>query len=107
MERLACSRVADGEGLGKPDAAEKVLKAWIIAQGIKVGMHFKELQNIGLFLIEIADARVFGGIGLPACSGTRSEEMSLITYRGTRCAHSATTKATTKTSHTRRAHRQR
>lgn len=62
MERLACSRVADGEGLGKPDAAEKVLKAWIIAQGIKVGMHFKELQNIGLFLIEIADARVFGGI---------------------------------------------
>jgi len=37
--------------LVEADAVEEILETWIIAQGIKVGMHLKKLQNVGLFLI--------------------------------------------------------
>jgi hypothetical protein len=37
--------------LVKPNAAKQVFEAGIAAQRIKEGVHFKELQNVGLFLV--------------------------------------------------------
>jgi len=37
--------------LSQPDAAKKVLEARVAAHRIEEGMHFKELQNVGLFFV--------------------------------------------------------
>ena len=39
-------RIADNHKLVKADPAAEVLKARVIAYGVKVGMHFEELQDV-------------------------------------------------------------
>ena len=57
--RVVCRRGTDiGNGraaLVKPDAADQVRKSRIGADGIEVGMHFEELQNIRLLFIGLLE----------------------------------------------------